>query len=67
LKPGGALISDFVLENDRTGHPFALLFHSTMLLDSRRAVWQKADYEACPRGGILVHHFRATGDRRSPK
>jgi SAM-dependent methyltransferase len=48
LKPGGALvISDFVLENDRTGHPFALMFHSTMLLDSKEgAVWRKADYEA---------------------
>jgi SAM-dependent methyltransferase len=48
LKPGGALvISDFVLENDRTGHPFALMFHSTMLLDSKEgAVWRKADYES---------------------
>jgi SAM-dependent methyltransferase len=48
VKAGGALvISDFVLENDRTGHPFALMFHSTMLLDSKEgAVWRKADYES---------------------
>jgi SAM-dependent methyltransferase len=48
LKPGGALvISDFVLEDDRTGHPFALIFTSTMLLDSKEgSVWRKCDYDA---------------------
>jgi len=48
LKPGGALvISDFVLEDDRTGHPFALMFNSTMLLDSKEgSVWPKGDYDA---------------------
>ena len=48
IKPGGALvISDFVLEDDRTGHPFALIFHSTMLLDSKEgSVWTRGEYEA---------------------
>ena len=48
LKPGGALvISDFVLEDDRTGHPFALMFHSTMLLDSKEgSVWTRGEYDA---------------------
>jgi len=48
LKPGGALvISDFVLEDDRTGHPFALIFHSTMLLDSKEgSVWTRGEYDS---------------------
>jgi len=33
LKPGGTLlINDFVLNDDRTGHPFAMMFASQMLL-----------------------------------
>jgi 2-polyprenyl-3-methyl-5-hydroxy-6-metoxy-1,4-benzoquinol methylase len=46
LKPGGTLvISDFVLEDDRTGHPFSLLFHLVMLVQTQAgAVWRQADY-----------------------
>jgi ubiquinone/menaquinone biosynthesis C-methylase UbiE len=33
LKPGGTLVvNDFVLNDDRTGHPFAMLFASQMLV-----------------------------------
>jgi len=46
LKPAGTLvISDFVLEDDRSGPPQALVFHSEMLLNSPKgAAWRKADY-----------------------
>jgi SAM-dependent methyltransferase len=48
LKPGGTLvISDFVVENDRSGPPFALLFRSEMLLLTKEgSTWRRADYEA---------------------
>jgi SAM-dependent methyltransferase len=47
LKPGGTLlISDFVVENDRSGPPFPLLFRSEMLLRTRDgSSWRRADYE----------------------
>jgi ubiquinone/menaquinone biosynthesis C-methylase UbiE len=46
LKPGGTLlVNDFVLENDRTGHPFAMMFSSQMLLVSQEgAAWRRDDY-----------------------
>lgn len=46
LKPGGTLvINDFVLADDRTGHPFAMLFASQMLLATRGGfTWRQADY-----------------------
>lgn len=46
LKPGGTfVINDFILEDDRSGHPFAQLFHSNMLLNTRGgASWRRADY-----------------------
>lgn len=46
LKPGGTLlVNDFVLEDDRTGHPFAMMFSSQMLLVSKSgAAWRKSDY-----------------------
>jgi len=46
LKPGGTLlISDFILNDDRTGHPFSLLFTSNMLLHSKEgAAYRQADY-----------------------
>ena len=48
LKPGGTLvISDFVVENDRSGPPFPLLFRSEMLLRTKEgSTWKRADYEA---------------------
>ena len=48
LKPGGTLvISDFVVENDRSGPPFALLFRSEMLLNTAEgSTWTRADYES---------------------
>lgn len=48
LKPGGTLvINDFILNDDRTGHPFALLFASQMLVVSKGGfTWRQADYRA---------------------
>lgn len=48
LKPGGTLlISDFILNDDRTGHPFSLLFTANMLLHSKEgASYRQADYKA---------------------
>jgi SAM-dependent methyltransferase len=46
LRPGGTLvISEFVLNDDRTGNPPTLLFHANMMLHSKAgAVWRHADY-----------------------
>jgi SAM-dependent methyltransferase len=46
LKPGGTLvINDFVVNDDRTGPPFPLIFHSMMLLQSKHgATWREVDY-----------------------
>ncbi|MBI2899284.1 MAG: methyltransferase domain-containing protein [Planctomycetes bacterium] len=46
LKPGGTLVvNDFILDDDRTGHPFAMLFASQMVLATRNGLtWRKADY-----------------------
>jgi len=48
LKPGGTLvINDFVLNDDRTGHPFAMMFASQMLLVSKGGnAWRQSDYQA---------------------
>jgi SAM-dependent methyltransferase len=48
LRPGGALVlSDFVLEDDRSGPPFALLFAAAMLLQTEQGTsWRRADYES---------------------
>ena len=47
LKPGGTLvISDFVVEDDRSGPPFSLMFRSVMLLRTKEgANWARSDYE----------------------
>lgn len=47
LKPGGTLvISDFVVENDRSGPPFPLIFRNEMLVHSKEgSTWRRADYE----------------------
>jgi len=47
LKPGGVfVISDFVLNDDRTSnHPWTGIFHTFMLIQSKAgAVWREADY-----------------------
>jgi SAM-dependent methyltransferase len=48
LKPGGTLvICDFVVEDDRSGPPFPLLFAAEMLLKSKQGgTWRWADYRA---------------------
>jgi SAM-dependent methyltransferase len=46
LKPGGTLvINDFVVDNERSGPPFALIFHTEMLLRTRHgATWTGDTY-----------------------
>ncbi|MFE5026374.1 methyltransferase [Streptomyces sp. NPDC056656] len=48
LKPGGALVvCDYVVEDDRSGPSFPLLFASEMLLKSNKGgTWRRADYAA---------------------
>lgn len=48
LKPGGTLVvSDFIVDDDRSGPPFALLFASEMLLKSKQgSTWRRADFQA---------------------
>lgn len=48
LKPGGTLlINDFVLNDERMGHPFAMMFASQMLLVSKGGnAWRETDYRA---------------------
>ena len=48
LKPGGTLIiSDFVVNDERSGPPFPLLFHQMMLLTTKGgATFREADYRA---------------------
>jgi SAM-dependent methyltransferase len=47
LKPGGTLvINDFVVDDDRAGPAFPLIFHSEMLLASKHgASWRRGDYQ----------------------
>jgi ubiquinone/menaquinone biosynthesis C-methylase UbiE len=46
LKPGGTLvINDFVLDDQRSGHPFAMLFASQMVLVTKGGLtWRQSDY-----------------------
>jgi len=46
LKPGGTLvINDFILNNDRTGHPFAMMFASQMLVVTKNGfTYRQSDY-----------------------
>jgi ubiquinone/menaquinone biosynthesis C-methylase UbiE len=46
LKPGGTLVvNDFILNDDRTGHPFALLFASQMLVVTKDGfTYRQSDY-----------------------
>ena len=46
IKPGGTLlIADFILKDDRTGHPFAQMFYAMMLMGAPEgAAWREHDY-----------------------
>jgi len=46
LKPGGTLlVNDFILSDDGSGHPFALMFTSEMLLVTKEgSSWRQQDY-----------------------
>lgn len=48
VRPGGTLvINDYVVDDDRDGPPFPLLFGSEMLLKSKQGgTWRRADYHA---------------------
>jgi SAM-dependent methyltransferase len=48
LKPGGTLVlSDFIVEDDRSGPPFALVFASSMLLTTRQGTARRrVDYQS---------------------
>ncbi|HEY0640307.1 MAG TPA: class I SAM-dependent methyltransferase [Pseudonocardiaceae bacterium] len=48
LRPGGTLVvCDYVVEDDRSGPPFGLIFASEMLLKSTQGgTWRRADYHA---------------------
>ena len=63
LRPGGVLvISDFILDEDRQGEPFAAIFHANMLLHTREgAVWREPDYRAwLAEAGFVTASFVAT-------
>jgi ubiquinone/menaquinone biosynthesis C-methylase UbiE len=48
VKPGGTFaVNDFVLNDDRTGHPFAMMFASQMLVASKGGfTYRQSDYRA---------------------
>jgi SAM-dependent methyltransferase len=48
LKPGGTLvINDYIVDDDRSGPPYPLIFASEMLLKSKQGgTWRRADYHA---------------------
>jgi len=48
LRPGGTLVvNDFVVEDDRSGPPFSLLFAAQMLLDTKQgSTWRRTDYRS---------------------
>jgi ubiquinone/menaquinone biosynthesis C-methylase UbiE len=63
LKPGGTLvISELVVEVDRSGPPFSLIFASAMLLQSQEGTtWTKTDYESLlTEAGFYDITFQAT-------
>ena len=64
LKPGGTLVvSDFIVEDDRSGPPFALLFASCMLLTTEHgSTWSKAEYQSwLVEAGFEEISFQPTG------
>jgi ubiquinone/menaquinone biosynthesis C-methylase UbiE len=46
IKPGGTLVvNDFILDEERSGHPFAMLFAAQMLLATTGGcTWRQSDY-----------------------
>jgi ubiquinone/menaquinone biosynthesis C-methylase UbiE len=48
LKPGGTLVvNDFILNDDRTGHPFAMMFASQMLVVTKDGfTYRQSDYRS---------------------
>jgi len=48
IKPGGTLlVNDFVLDDDRSGNPFAMMFAAQMLLVTQGGcTWRRCDYRA---------------------
>jgi len=63
LKPGGTLvICDYIVDDDRGGPPFALIFASEMLLKSKEGgTWRRADYQAwLVKAGFDEVSFQAT-------
>jgi len=63
LKPGGTLVvCDYVVDDDRNGPPFALIFASEMLLKSKQGgTWRRADYHAwLTKAGFEDVSFHAT-------
>jgi hypothetical protein len=63
LKPGATLVvNDFVLEDDRSGPAFPLIFHSQMLLGTESgAAWRNADYRSwLAEAGFTDVSFHAT-------
>jgi SAM-dependent methyltransferase len=64
LKPGGTLvINDFILSDDRTGHPFAMMFAAQMLVMTKGGfTYRQADYRAwLGEAGFHAVEFVATG------
>jgi ubiquinone/menaquinone biosynthesis C-methylase UbiE len=63
LKPGGTLVvSDYVVDDDRAGPPYALTFAAEMLLKSRQGgTWRRADYhDWLTKAGFEEIEFRTT-------
>lgn len=63
LRPGGTLVaSDFVLHDDRSGPPFALLFHVNMLLHTRGgATYTESEYRTwLGEAGFATVEFQRT-------
>ncbi|KRV48496.1 SAM-dependent methyltransferase [Wenjunlia vitaminophila] len=63
LRPGGTLvICDFIVDDDRSGPPFPLVFASEMLLKSKQGgTWRRADYHAwLLKAGFEEVSFHAT-------
>jgi ubiquinone/menaquinone biosynthesis C-methylase UbiE len=48
LKPGGTLVvNDFILSDERIGHPFAMMFAAQMVLVTKGGnAWRQSDYRA---------------------
>jgi predicted O-methyltransferase YrrM len=63
LKPGGTLVvCDYVVEDDRSGPPFPLVFATEMLLKSEQGgTWRRADYRSwLTKAGFDDVSFRST-------